>query len=351
MLIVPLPLGISVFDHFIINRGDNSYHGGSGKLFSAGIMDSGSAVPTGDADTPAAQAVYDQVVEAAGCSTNQQTLDCLRNLDYDTMLKAATSAPNLLGYRGLDLAYLPRPDPNDDFFPVSPDTLVGSTGEGFVHAPAIIGDQQDEGSIFSLFTTNISTTSEVVDYLQTYFPVADRSIVQGLVDTYPDDPAAGCPYGTGQDYNLYPQMKRLNAILGDAVFILPRRIVLSILSQTSSVWSYLATYNQGVPFVGTFHFSDVLEIFLGFPNKYPQEAALNYYISFVNFHDPNQLLDHLTSPGLTSPLPQKLQEWPQWKNDTRTLLNLQARNSSLMTDNFRSDSYNQILANAAKLRV
>lgn len=52
-------------------------------------MNSGSVVPAVDVANPKAQAVYDTVVNAAGCSSSSDTLACLRGLSYEDFMRAA----------------------------------------------------------------------------------------------------------------------------------------------------------------------------------------------------------------------------------------------------------------------
>lgn len=221
-------------------------------------MDSGSVVAADPVTAPQAQAVYNTVVQNAGCSGASDTLACLRNKDYTTFLNAANSVPSIFSYRSLDIAYPPRPDPADDFFPQSPEIPVK---EGkFAKVPIIIGDQEDEGTLFSLTQTNITTTRQLINYLTSYFPGTPnaRAVVKGLVANYPNDPSAGSPFRTGDANEIYPQYKRLAAILGDLVFTLTRRVYLNTVSKQVKSYSYLSTYFHGTPVLGTFHATDIL---------------------------------------------------------------------------------------------
>lgn len=122
----------------------------------------------------------------------------------------------------------PRPD--GDVLPDTTDVL-SATGR-YAKVPFIIGDQEDEGTLFSLTQTNLSTTDDVVTYMNDfYFPQSDRAIVQGYVNNYPDSSAAGSPYGTGPFNDVYPQFKRVAALLGDQLFTLQRRRVLQLNAQ------------------------------------------------------------------------------------------------------------------------
>merc|ERR1712144_63191 len=233
---------ISVMDHTIINGGDNTYNGKP--LFRGAIMNSGSIVPANTVTTPKAQTVYDTVVSAAGCSGSEDKLACLRAAPYQTFLRAVNSVPGILSYRAVDLSYLPRPDPGDNFFALSPEVSV-QNGQ-IAKVPVIVGDQRDEGTLFSLFQNNITTNAELIDYLASYFPEDPnvRADITGLVAQYPNQPLlgqpAGSPFDTGSLNNIYPQFKRLAAILGDITFTLTRRYYLDLItSQGIQAWSDL----------------------------------------------------------------------------------------------------------------
>ncbi|KAK5679258.1 hypothetical protein LTS10_008073 [Elasticomyces elasticus] len=315
---------ISAFDHTVINGGNHTYNGKA--LFRGAIMDSGSVVATNDVTTSKAQVVYDNVVADAGCSSSTDTLACLRQADYTTLLNAMNSAPGLLGYRAVDLAYLPRPDAGDNFYSRSPELSIDSGA--FAKVPIIIGDQQDEGTLFSLAQSNITTNARLIQYLASYFPTDADAVadVTGLVANYPDQPLlgqpAGSPFNTGVLNNIYPQYKRLAAILGDLIFTLARRNYLDKVASQVPAWSYLSTYFAGTPVLGTFHATDIAVDF--FIPGIPQQSVLTYYISFVNKLDPNALTT--AAPLLT---------WPRWTSGAPQLINFGALRNSLIPDTFR----------------
>ncbi|KAI1341856.1 alpha/beta-hydrolase [Xylariaceae sp. FL0016] len=328
---------ISVFDQMALYGGDNTYNGKA--LFRAGIMNSGSVIPADPVDCARCQDVYDKVVSEAGCADSDDTLQCLRDVDYDTFLNAANSVPGILSYNSVALSYLPRPD--GTVLPASPDVLA-ENGQ-YAAVPMIIGDQEDEGTLFSLFQPNITTEAELVDYLYEYYFSSDatRDQIQALVDTYSANPAAGSPFNTGLLNIAYPQFKRLAAILGDLVFTLTRRVFLeSALAVNPDVpsWSYLASYDYGTPILGTFHGSDILQVFYGVLPNYASKAIQSYYISFLYTMDPNDG----TSDDIA--------EWPQWK-ENKELMQFHALTSNLLADDFRQDSADWIAANVDVLHI
>ncbi|KAH8164195.1 hypothetical protein CIB48_g4066 [Xylaria polymorpha] len=313
---------ISVYNQMALYGGNNTYKGN--KLFRAGIMNSGSMIPADPVDCKRCQDIYNQVVSTAGCSGSQDTLQCLRAADYNTFLKAANSVPGLIGYTSVALSYVPRPD--GVILPDSPDVLA-KTGR-YAAVPMIIGDQEDEGTLFSLFQSNITTEAQLVDYLNNvFFQKASRDAVVELVGTYSSDLSAGSPFRTGIFNSPYPQFKRLAAILGDLVFTLTRRLFLeSAVAANPNVptWSYLASYDYGTPILGTFHGSDILQVFYGILPNYASGAIQSYYLSFLYTMDPND-----GTPGI-------FPNWPQWKQG-KQLMNFYNAFSTLLTDDFRSE--------------
>jgi carboxylesterase type B len=165
---------ISVYNQMVLYNGSNIYK--SKPLFRAAIMDSGSITPVNPIDSPKAQAIYDQVVSQAGCSSSADTLNCLRGVDYTKFLTAVTSVPPIFSFSSIALSYLPRPD--GVVLAASPEVLLAAGN--ITRIPFIIGDQEDEGTLFSLEQTNISTTADIENYLSTlFFPNASAAPAAG----------------------------------------------------------------------------------------------------------------------------------------------------------------------------
>ena len=312
---------ISVASQMIMYDGDHTYK--DKPLFRGAIMNSGSGIPTDPVDCPKGQTVYDGVVRHAGCDTSPDTLECLRGLDYDTMLDAVNSQPSLLSYHSVALSYLPRPD--GVVLTESPDILL-KKGK-YARVPFIIGDQEDEGTLFALMQPNITTKAQISDYLSDlFFHNAEKSTLDNLVATYQTITTDGSPFRTGILNNWYPQFKRIAALLGDLTFTITRRVVLEIIGEVSPEvpsWSYLATYNYGTPIMGTFHGSDILQVFHGIWPNYAARTIRGYYFNFVYNLDPND---------------GKLPTWPQWK-EKRQLAEFQVNRVKLMIDDFRADTF------------
>ncbi len=334
---------ISVFDQMALYDGNNGYKGKP--LFRSAIMNSGSVIPADPVDCPKGQAIYDQVVAKAGCSREADTLACLRAAPYEKFLAAANSVPHFWSYSSLALSYLPRPD--GKVLTKSPELLVK---EGkYTAVPMIIGDQEDEGTFFALFQPNITSSAKIVTYLgDLFFHSATKSQLEALIKTYSPWVWDGSPFRSGLLNEIYPGFKRLAAVLGDCVFILTRRLFLedtTSLNPNVPAWSYLASYDQGTPIIGTFHTSDILQVFYGLLPNYASKSIQSYYANFVYNQDPNN------AAGGTSRGSKIAENWPRWTSQDRTLINFFANSIGYLKDDFRSDSANYLKENVASFHI
>lgn len=325
---------ISVWDQMALYNGNNVYKGKH--LFRAGIMDSGCIVPSNPVDTKKAQDVFDTVVQVGGCSGAADKLKCLRGLSFETFYNATNSVPGIMSYNSVALSYLPRPD--GKVLTASPDVLARSGR--YAKVPFIIGDQEDEGTLFAMSQSNITTTEQLRQYIKTiFFPTASDAAIDAIIRAYPDDPAQGSPFNTGQLNQVYPQYKRIAAILGDITFTLTRRIFLNIAIQAHPnvpFWSYLSSYYYGTPVVGTFHASDITTVFNNVPPSYPGTAFRSYYFSFINYLDPNA---KTTYP-----------KWPKWK-EGKQLMHMLAASQELIKDDFRQAAYDLVSPNTRQYYI
>ncbi|PHH59445.1 hypothetical protein CDD80_1779 [Ophiocordyceps camponoti-rufipedis] len=163
--------GISVFDQMVLYGGNATYKGKP--LFRAAIINSGGSAPAEPVDGVKGQAIYNAVSEKAGClnTTTTDSLTCLRNKDYPTLLNAMNSVPAFFSYSSIALSYLPRPD--GLVLPDSPERLAE---QGRIHAvPIIMGNQEDEGTTIALFQWNLTTADDLAGYLSSaLFPTFPR---------------------------------------------------------------------------------------------------------------------------------------------------------------------------------
>jgi carboxylesterase type B len=160
-----------------------------------------------------------------------------------------------------------------------------------------------------------------------------------LTKLYENEITYGSPFRTDLLNNWYPQFKRLAAILGDLTFTITRRATLLITSGLAPdvpSWSYLSSYDYGTPILGTFHGSDLLQVFFGIKPNYASAAFHSYYISFVNKLDPN------SGGGFPN--------WPTW-GSSQKLLNMYPDRSVLINDDFRPDVLNFLLGNLTSFYI
>jgi carboxylesterase type B len=242
------------------------------------------------------------------------------------------------------LSYLPRPD--GKVFTQSPEIFVQS-GK-LPKIPFILGDQEDEGTLFALFQPNLTNTEDIEQYLSTlYFKNATPEQVKALVGTYPDDPAAGSPFNSGGENNWYPQFKRLAALLGDVTFTLTRRVVLNI-SQSMQpdvpTYSYLSSYDRGTPILGTFHASDLIQVFFGILPNFAASTIQQYYFNFLYNLDPNDNSGGTSAGFRMGDLP----NWPKW-SEGNNLMHVFADRAEILKDDFRQESFNFLIGNIEAL--
>ena len=90
-------------------------------------------------------------------------------------------------------------------------------------------------------TSSHRTDAEFLDYIhQFYFPSAPKALVAPLLQHYPNDPAQGSPFDTGDANQLAPMYKRSSAFQGDFLFQAQRRSLLSLRSDKQPAWAYSA---------------------------------------------------------------------------------------------------------------
>ncbi|KAI9450245.1 carotenoid ester lipase precursor [Russula earlei] len=276
---------ISVSLHMLMNNGNQE------GLFRGAVMQSGGPIPVGDIEH--GQQYYDFMVQKTGCSAANNTLDCLRRVPYSTFKRAMDESPNFFAYQGLVLAWLPRVDGVFLTEPPQYSVLRGHVS----NVPVITGNCDDEGSLFALSTTNISTSAQLKDYVKLFMmPRATDKELDNLLLEYPDDQRAGCPFDTGFRNVLSPQFKRTAALQGDFVFHGPRRFFLKHRADKQNSWGFVSKRLKDVPFIGSAHATDLV-------NSWFSVSATgelkDYIIRFTNNLDPNG------REGLGIP-------WPKW---------------------------------------
>ena len=88
-------------------------------------------------------------------------------------------------------------------------------------------------------TSPPSTDGEVALLLEDdLLPGVSSTSIEEILSLYPAEPAAGSPFGTGDSNVVYPEYKRVAAILGDLNFHGPRRFMMQKFSGRQPAWSY-----------------------------------------------------------------------------------------------------------------
>ncbi|KAJ6455465.1 carotenoid ester lipase precursor [Mycena sanguinolenta] len=244
-------------------------------LYRAAFMESGSPIPVGPIEN--GQKYYDQIVAQVGCSGASDTLECLRTVSFDALVAAQNETPFIFSYQSLVLAWLPRAD--GTFLSDNPQRLVQ---QGLVaNVPFVTGDCDDEGTLFSLSTLNITTDDEFLTYIKTFWvPEGTTAQSNELNTLYPSDILDGSPFNTGLLNAVTPQFKRIAAFQGDAVFQAPRRFFQQTLSGKQNQWAFLSQREKAIPILGSFHATDIL-------NVYFDGELTDYLINFVTTLNPN----------------------------------------------------------------
>ncbi|KAL0578576.1 hypothetical protein V5O48_003426 [Marasmius crinis-equi] len=285
---------ISVALQMVANGGDTE------GLFRAAFMQSGSTIPVGDITN--GQKYYDQVVADTDCSTSSDTLDCLRQVPYEKLKNAIYNTPGVFSYQALHLTWTPRVD--GAFLTDTPPRLVE---QGKVaNIPFVTGNCDDEGTLFSLFSLNVTTDAQTREYVKNILLPAGvpDSDLDDFMRVYPQDITQGSPYDTSIFNALTPQFKRLASIQGDAVFQAPRRHFLRNLSSKQNAWAFLSKRLKEVPVAGSAHGTDLLNVYGG-------GELTDFLIHLTTTLDPNGETETPTWPKYTPQSPELLTLMPE----------------------------------------
>ncbi|KAL4079093.1 sterol esterase [Scleroderma citrinum] len=319
---------VSIWLHMV------AFDGQLNGLFQGAVTQSGFAHPMEQANE--SQPIYNQLLEYTNCTnpTNgNSTLDCLRAAPYQSLKNAVNMVPTLLSYESLATSFHPVVDGIMFKRPGRQSLAEGL----YAKIPIIAGDVEDEGTLFSLLNVNVTTDQGFVDYVQTnYIPTANETQMQGLAEAYTSDPSQGSPFGTGTNFTLTPEYKRLAAFQGDYYFQAPRRYGVTITSATQNVWSYLfraQKYNG----LGTFHESDLQEFYELTPT--PDFIGTDALVNFAYNLDPNVPAGgYQSSPNPPSKLASI--QWPLYNSSPNgTLLTFEQGGVLNVTqDDYRQES-------------
>ncbi|CAE6364370.1 unnamed protein product [Rhizoctonia solani] len=296
------------------------------------------------ASYPPRQAAYEFIANATGCANDD--FECLRNADAETLKQANYDVfklpSNLVSLDPYPTAVGPTLSSGDPFLSRPPRQTIH---EGkFAKVPFVCGTNLDEGT---LFTTNPNTTQEVVSFLTTQLPgltfgITNTSIVDQLLNYYPEDPGAGSPYNTGNNtFGKAAQYKRAASVIGDLIFEAPRRDFLQAARKLGiPSWSYQFAQTglaPDSPELGVPHASEILFVVQYLPEEPESHVELgidiiDYWIS----------LAYNLNPSATGN-PSRI-AWPAY-GAAAVSLKLEAANTTVIQDNYRGDGIDFIQSN------
>ncbi|KAJ7199025.1 extracellular triacylglycerol lipase precursor [Mycena pura] len=308
-------------------------------LARAGIMQSGaqatSAVLAGTREDDW-QNFVSAIAPCASLATSGSTFDCLRSSANTTeifqgVVTAAAKTTHIFPW-SITL------DGPHGVIPELPAALL-KKGK-FSKLPFITGNVLDEGTSFVQPT--IDSVDGLIGELQEIsFPptpseTALDDAINNLLALYPDDPALGSPYNTGNEtFGLSPEYKRAAAVIGDTNFLSQvsfwRRTATSAGVKT---FGYFFTQPQPLspPEIGVAHSSDLNYVYGTVPANDTSPAAfqlskiiIDYWVSFATSLDPND------KHGNPRP------HWTQYTPHSEMLMQLHGENITMIPDDFHKD--------------
>ncbi|KAH6906700.1 triacylglycerol lipase 3 [Coprinopsis sp. MPI-PUGE-AT-0042] len=210
----------------------------------------------------------------------------------------------------------------------------------FARIPFIAGNNLDEGTAFAATARDPGYTEQ--DLKETLLspllatsldPVKLNKTIDRLLELYPDIPALGSPFGTGNEtFGLPSIYKRTSALQADLTFTFPIRHWMRAAAERN-VKSYGYLFSQHNP---------LEEPALGVPHgaeiPYLKAMMMDYWISFTVSSDPND------GKGVKRP------RWPQYTNSNQLIIQLDGGNTTIIKDDFRANQAAYMTANAAVFR-
>ncbi|KAJ7266555.1 carotenoid ester lipase precursor [Mycena rebaudengoi] len=318
-----------------------SNHQHSNTLFHGAFMVSGSPITTGSVAD--GQLYYDQLVAANNCSGTPDSLQCLKSVPFDSFMATVNNTRNIFSFSSANNIWRPRVDGDV----IVQDPFISVNEKLFAKIPLVTGDDDDEGTLFSLSTTNITTNAEFLDYIRSkyagpsyrlsnlttstaIFPWLHPAQIQKLGLLYPDDPTQGSPFDTGAANQLTPEFKRLSAFQGDYIFTGPRRFFLEHCSPQDRILGAILSNAEKRRLLSVHR--TAADIGIWFPSNSNDTIGVDVLVNFINTLDPNRS----AAPKSSSRLPIF---WPTWKAGSRPLFTLSdPQKVNITAEDFRVDA-------------
>ncbi|KAF9261947.1 esterase 1 [Marasmius fiardii PR-910] len=308
------------------------------KLVRAAIFESGSAASPLEHTAEVRESSWTNFVaavpECASLAGSNNTFDCLKTASTASILNGviASTASDVEQF-----TFDPTLDGPGGFIPDRPSRLF-QAGR-FARLPFIAGTNLDEGTLFTPVNPNLnyddaSLRRQIIANLSppdVSLQTLDNA-VERIMELYPDIPALGSPFNTGNETFGLPQgFKRFAAFIGDLSFQSQRRLWQQTAAQAGvKTYGYLFTQPrpEGTPSLGVSHGSELPFVFGGVTS--PSDVSLSrlmidYWVSFATSLNPND------GKGLPRPV------WAQYTPQNKVLLELNSANTTLIPDNYREE--------------
>ncbi|KAJ7754372.1 extracellular triacylglycerol lipase precursor [Mycena maculata] len=307
------------------------------KLARAAIFESGSQAST-PLFPPQSQEIDWQnfvggVPSCASLAMSRNTFSCLQNATTTEIFQGLSV---VLPADSVVSPFNPVIDGPEGLIPDLPSVLF-ERGQ-FSRLPFIAGTDLDEGTLFT--STTVNSTQEIEEraiglFSPSISPVTLEQSVLTLLNLYPDIPALGSPFNTGNDtFGLSPQYKRAAAILGDLNFLSQRRLWIETAANAGvPTFGYLFTQPQPElpPALGVEHSSEITYVY-GTPSDNSSSSILlsrimtDYWVSFATSLTPNDGRGVVQRP-----------EWTQFTPQNKAVIQLDGTNMTMIPDDFRAE--------------
>ncbi|KAJ7637237.1 extracellular triacylglycerol lipase precursor [Mycena polygramma] len=336
-------------------------HSNLQNLVRAAIFESGSAASLTVLEASTRQLDWDNFVRAVpGCNQyKDDSFACLRNANSSVLVQAMASAS---AQSHEVYPWAPVIDGPEGLLPELPSVLMEKGN--FARIPFIAGTNLDQGTYFT--TPLVNSTAFIESYLIANYTTPTvsatklKTAIEKLLQLYPDVPALGSPYNTGNEtFGLSSQFKRFSAMMGDLWFQSPRRAWMQAADNFGvKTFGYLFT-DPGAPPIApptlgltahagaaelrpVTHTAELIYIY-GLEQAFGLSASasvlgtqiIDYWVSFAVSLNPND--------GLGSTRP----NWSQYTSSNKVLLELSSVNMTMISDDYHAQQIDFINSNLA----
>ncbi|TFK25301.1 lipase I [Coprinopsis marcescibilis] len=320
-----------------------------GAIFESGQANTASAFTATERESRW-QGFVRNVTSCSAVATSGNTFPCLQNASEEEI---STSYLGSLGRTFDPMLWGPVIDSGGKgLLPDFPSKLY-KKGK-FARIPFIAGTTLDEGTFFSQAARNPAFNENILKAVVIGLaspPLVPPAVISNVTDNilklYPDIPALGSPFGTGDELFGFPSIyKRTSALQGDMGFVGTRRQWMETAAIKYGVKGYGYMFSQQPikDFAdGVRHDSEFYYVYGVPPDQSPpalqlSSTMMDYWISFAVNLDPND------DKGSQRPI------WPLYSGSTPTLLQFEAENITAIPDDFRKQQIDYMNANALVFR-